>query len=81
MSNFANLVRRADTLRRVESDPVRIAGWTGYLRGLRRAHHGDSFGTAAEHALYLAAVESDDPERAALGRGYAAGLSMSTWEP
>ena len=46
----------------------------GYMRGLRRAHHGERFGTAAEHELWLAAAESSDPVRADLGRGYRAGL-------
>ena len=81
MSNFASLMRRADTLMRVESDPIRSSWWSGYKRGLRRAHHGDSFGTLAEHELWLSAAESSDPSRAALGRGYAAGLTLSMREP
>ena len=78
---FAALLRRADTLRRHENDPSRSAWWTGYMRGLRRAHHGESFGTAAEHQLWLSAAESDDPSRAALGRGYRAGLTLSMRDP
>lgn len=81
MSTFQSLMRRADTLRRGETDPVRAAGWTGYIRGLRRAQHGTSFGTEVEHQLYLSAAASDDPERAALWRGYRAGLELKTWEP
>lgn len=81
MSSFTTLMRRADTLRRVESDPIRADWWTGYMRGLRRAHHGENFGTIAEHELWLSAAESTDPARAALGRGYAAGLTLTAMEP
>ncbi len=81
MSGFASLMRRADTLRRVESDPMHSDWWVGYMRGLRRAHHGESFGSLAEHEMWLAAAESDDPSRAALGRGYAAGLTLEMRDP
>lgn len=81
MSNFASLMRRADTLRRVEPDPLRCEWWTGYMRGLRRAHHGESFGTQAEHLLWQSAAESLDPARAALGRGYKQGLTLEPHEP
>lgn len=81
MTTFASLVRRADTMLRVESDPVKAEWWRGYLRGLRRSHHGDRFGSAAEHALWLAAAESDDPLRASLGCGYAAGLTLEPRNP
>ena len=87
MSQFASLLRRADTLRRLESaqpgyDAVlRAEWWAGYMRGLRRAHHGERFGTEAEHALWMAAADSDDPQRAALGRGYRAGLTLEPRDP
>jgi hypothetical protein len=81
MSNFQSLMHRADTLRRLESDPVNESWWTGYMRGLRRAHHGERFGTEAEHELWLSAVESTDPQRAALGRGYLAGLTLESHDP
>lgn len=81
MSNFSSLMRRADTLRRIDPDPIAQSWWVGYQRGLRRAHHGESFGTQVEHALYSAAINSDDPDRAALGRGYAAGLTLTMREP
>lgn len=41
MSIFASLMRRADTLRRLESDYLNESWWTGYMRGLRRAHGSD----------------------------------------
>jgi hypothetical protein len=49
--------------------------WRGYERGLRRAHHGERFGTPQEHALWCAMVDSLDPSRAAMGRGYRDGLA------
>lgn len=81
MSGFASLLRRADTLRRVEPDPIRAEWWAGYKRGLRRAHHGELFGTEAEHQLWSSASESSDPMRAALGRGYRAGLTLESRDP
>ena len=81
MSKFQSLVRRADTLRRIESDYLREAWWTGYIKGLRRAHHGENFGTQVEHELFLSATESADPGRTALGRGYHAGLTLEARDP
>ena len=91
MSKFASLMRRADTLRRVESDPVKSDWWVGYMRGLRRAHHGESFGTASEHQMWLSLGEITDEmnskqavltaSRAALGLGYRAGLTLEPRNP
>jgi len=81
VSKFASLMRRADTLMRVESDPIRAEWFAGYKRGLRRAHHGERFGSEAEHQLWLSASESTDPMRAALGRGYRAGLTLEVRDP
>jgi len=44
--------------------------WMGYQRGLRRLHHGENFGTEEEHALWMAAIDSDDESRSTRGRGY-----------
>ena len=81
MENFNSLMQRAETLRRLERDPIHGEWWAGYLRGLRRAHHGEKFGDADEHTKFLAAGDSDDPSRAALGRGYRAGLTLEAREP
>lgn len=81
MSNFAALMRRADTMRRLTSDALESDWWAGYMRGLRRAHHGERFGTEAEHQLWLSAAASTDPSRSALGLGYRAGLSFSAETP
>ena len=74
-------MRRADTLRRAESEPVRGEWFVGYMRGLRRAHHGENFGSRAEHEMWLDAADSDDRIRAALGRGYIAGLTLESRDP
>ena len=81
MSTFANLMRRADTLRRIDDDPLHSPWFAGYMRGLRRAHHGERFGTQAEHDLWMSAEHSPDPQRAALGRGYRAGLTLQWHDP
>lgn len=81
MSTFATLMRRADTMLRLESDPIIQEWWSGYKRGLRRAHHGERFGTQTEHELWFSAAESSDPQRAALGRGYRAGLTLTARDP
>jgi hypothetical protein len=81
MSSFQTLIRRADTLRRLENDPIKCEWWAGYMRGLRRAHHGELFGTAAEHDLWSSAAESDNPSHRALGAGYQAGLTLTAIDP
>jgi hypothetical protein len=43
--------------------------------------HGDTFGTAREHEIFLAAADLPDPTRAALGLGYRAGLACAPREP
>jgi hypothetical protein len=48
---------------------------SGYQRGLRRAYHGKTFGTAEEHAKFLAMREG---ARAAIGIGYVHGFSGAT---
>ena len=52
--------------------------WAGYQRGLRRAHHGESFGTDDEHQQWLALLNEDDPQRQARGCGYRDGLIGSS---
>ena len=48
--------------------------WKGYQLGLRRAFHGENFGTGEEHQQYLAALEDDI--RHQLGLGYRDGLRI-----
>lgn len=91
MSAFITLMRRAEAMRRAETDPERAEWWVGYMQGLRRAHHGERFGTQSEHETWMAlgvvtagmtsqqAVHS--ASRAALGRGYRAGLTLEARNP
>lgn len=81
MTSFASLMRRADDLLRGEDDPIKAEWWQGYKRGLRRAHHGERFGTETEHQLCLDAAEATDAMRRARGKGYAAGLTLEPRSP
>ncbi len=75
--HFRRELNKARTLG--ETEPNRAAYWRGYTRGLRRSYHGEQFGTAEEHNLYLAAAEDPlDGERRELGRGYRDGLGRAT---
>ena len=49
-------MRRADMLKRAESDPVRYEWFVGYMRGLRRAERGEDFGSSGEHEMWLARI-------------------------
>jgi len=70
---FEHEMSRAKTFQGLEPD--RAEYWIGYARGLRRAFHGETFGTAEEHALWLMALESDDVLRKQRGEGYRDGLA------
>lgn len=48
---------------------------SGYLRGLRRLHHGEGFGTAEEHERMMALDAQGDPSREAIARGYRDGYA------
>lgn len=48
--------------------------WAGYIRGLRRAYHGESFGTQEEHEKWLSLVNDADENRQETGQGYRDGL-------
>ena len=69
---FEHEMKKAKTFQGIEPD--RADYWIGYQRGLRRAYHGENFGTEREHTLWLEAVNSDDPMRMARGEGYRDGL-------
>lgn len=70
---YSQEILKAESMRSV-SQGTEIDYWAGYERGVRRAYFGDLFGTEDEHTLYVAAADSADPQRAALGRGYREGL-------
>ena len=70
-ATFQSEMRRAEALRRLSADPMEGEYYAGYIRGLRRAYHGEQFGTAAEHELWLSLADDQaDEARAARGRGY-----------
>ena len=71
-SRFELEMSRAKTFQELEPD--RADYWAGYQRGLRKAYHGEKFGTAAEHALWCEALHSDDEQRKMRGKGYRHGL-------
>ena len=57
-----------------KTDVERESYWRGYQRGLRRAYHGEKFGTAEEHNKFIDAINSFDEARRETGRGYADAL-------
>lgn len=57
-----------------KTDVERESYWRGYQRGLRRAYHGEKFGTPDEHQKFLKLVNSLDESRRETGRGYADAL-------
>ena len=70
---FQAEIRRAQTMIRLAPDEADY--YAGFMRGLRRAYHGESFGTEAEHQTWLALVDDSDTARAERGRGYRDGLA------
>jgi hypothetical protein len=73
-TKFKSELRRAEMLRE-HSDCGDY--WSGYIRGLRRGHHGESFGTTEEHEMFLSLADRKDERSRELGRGYRDGLLCS----
>jgi hypothetical protein len=71
---FQSEMTRAKTMQRI--DPERSEYWMGYQRGLRRAYHGDSFGTEDEHALWMSLAAEDDEGLRQRGLGYRQALGI-----
>ncbi|GJL55809.1 MAG: hypothetical protein NPIRA02_29410 [Nitrospirales bacterium] len=71
MKNFESLMNQARTFQQLEPDPQKQDWYVGYMRGLRRAYHGERFGTAEEHLVYM----DMGGDRQALGDGYRAGYA------
>lgn len=69
---FNTEMMKAKTFKDLETD--RAEYWAGYMRGLRRAYHGDKFGTAEEHKAWYGAADDQDPCRQQRGQGYRDGL-------
>jgi hypothetical protein len=72
---FKSEMRRAETMRR-DAEPERSEYWAGYIRGLRRAYHGDNFGTEAEHKRWVSCVNDRDEQHKQRGQGYRDGLAF-----
>jgi len=49
--------------------------WAGYRRGLRRAYHGERFGTDQEHDLWYSLADRDSEQDQQRGQGYRDGLA------
>lgn len=77
---FQQAMGAAETFRRLAEEPLVQDFWIGYLRGVRRHYHGEKFGTAEEHALWMEAVTSDDELRQRRGLGYTAGFTGASIE-
>ncbi len=76
MTNYKSLINAANALKSLASSPEEGEFWAGYLRGVRRAEHGEKFGTAEEHTLWLTLADDIDVFRRARGLGYRAGLNL-----
>lgn len=73
-ANYQSNLSAADTFRRLSSEPDEQEFWAGYVRGLRRNHHGEKFGTDEDHDLWMSAADSSDQSRKMRGLGYRAGF-------
>jgi hypothetical protein len=68
---------RADTLSKLESDPLQTHYWSGYMRGLRYAFYQKCetpFGTYDEHRQHWRLIDDTNPYRKERGRGYREGM-------
>lgn len=71
---FESEMRLAEIKGKIE----RADYWIGYRRELRRAYHGEKFGTLEEHREYLDAINSFDQAQRETGKEYADALQ--DWE-
>lgn len=65
-SVFEREMKRAQQQK--NNEPDRGDYWMGYMRGMRRRHHGPDFSTDEEHQLWLSA--SGDAKRRQRSAGY-----------
>ena len=73
---FKSEMRRAKTMQETSGDPMRSEYWAGYMRGLRRAYHGEDFGTEAENTRWLSCINDKDEQHKQRGQGYHDGLAF-----
>jgi len=48
----------------------RAAYWNGYIKGLKRRFHGETFGSRQEHEQWMADIQSEDGQTREHGQGY-----------
>lgn len=72
---FRSEMRRAMAMEKT-TDIDRAEYWRGYQRGLRRAYHGEKFGTPEEHALWLSLADRADERSKQRGQGYRDALAF-----
>jgi hypothetical protein len=73
---FRSEILRAETMLGI-SDLMMGEYLTGYIRGLRRAYHGEIFGTAEDHERWMGFLASDYPDHVQRGQGYRDGLAYA----
>lgn len=73
-ARFSLELTRALTFLSLADEPEDAAYWNGYQRGIRRAFHGNSFGTEDEHGQWCVLICEINPRRQSLGHGYRDGL-------
>jgi hypothetical protein len=77
-SEFKSKMLYAESMKKLDERPYY---WEGYVRGLRRRYHGEKFGTAEEHTLWMDSINRPDESRSERGRGYRDGIAEITLKP
>ncbi len=57
-----------------QADPEKVDYYAGYIRGLRKAYKGGSFGVDKDHNLWMSLIFDTDTKRHARGQGYRDGF-------
>lgn len=74
-SEFEHNMRGAKQNATLSDEPHAQDFWSGYQRGMRRHYHGEKFGTAEEHTLWMSATDNSDQSRRMRGLGYQSGYN------
>ncbi|HNS91268.1 MAG TPA: hypothetical protein PLP82_03445 [Deltaproteobacteria bacterium] len=69
---FDHEMQEARSIR--QSDPDKADYFAGYIRGLRKAYRGGSFGVDKDHNLWMSLIFDADKKRHARGLGYRDGF-------
>ncbi len=72
--DFQRNMAAAEILSRIAQNSGDYNFWVGYVRGLRRFHYGENFGTEEDHSHLIVAYDSSYQAEKMLGMGYRAGL-------